>query len=109
MPQCHGPVVGLALKHVGEMHGAEALASRPHNFENLACFITPVDSLGGVEADVAIAAGLRCLAEIAEQALPAAGRRFAIGDKCFEPLALAALPLLAAIFLFDKAAAHDDI
>ena len=70
-------VAVVADQHIGQMLGAEALAGAHDGRERLLRRDGAVDHLGAVAAEIAIAAWLGGLAEIGQQRLAAAARRFA--------------------------------
>ena len=99
----------LADEHVGQVLGAEALAGAHDGGERLLRRDRAVDHLGAVAAEIAIAARLRGFAEIGQQRLPAAARRFAQRDQRVEPLAVDALLLVRRVALVDLHAAQPDV
>ena len=91
------------------MLGAETLAGAHHGGERLLRRDRAVDHLGAVAAEIAIAAWLRRLAEIGQQRLPAAARRFAQRDQRVEPLAVDPFLRVGRVALVDLQAAQPDV
>ena len=104
-----GLFVAQAAQHVGDVSGAVAFAGLAHGFQYLARGIGSVGHRARRQTEIAIAARLHRLAEIAQQHLAAAARRLAIADQRVQALMLAALALLARFLLVDEDAAHADV
>ena len=99
----------VAEEHIGQMLGAETLAGAHDGGQRLLRRDGAVDHLGAVAAEIAIAARLRRLAEIGQQRLPPAARRFAQRDERVEPLAVDAFLLVGGVAFVDLQAAQADV
>ena len=88
------------------MLGTEALAGAEDRRHRLLRLDGRVHDRDAVDAQVAIPASVRSLAEIGEQGLAPAARRFAQCDERIEPLAFDALLLVRRIALLDLQAAQ---
>ena len=97
------------ISTLGEMLGAEALAGAHDGGDRLLRRDGAIDHLGAVAAKIAIAAGLRRLAEIGEQGLAPAARRLAQRHQRVEPLAVDALLLVGGVAFVDLQAAQPDV
>ena len=102
-------VAVIADQHIGQMLGAEALAGAHDGGERLLRGDGTVDDLGTIAAEIAIAAWLCGLAEIGQQRLPAAARRFAQRHQRVEALALDPLLLVGGIAVVDLQTAQADV
>ena len=85
------------------MPAAEPLARAVDRRESHLRRLRAVEHLGRVEADIAIAAGLAVVAEIAEQDAPPAGRRLGVADQRLQLAPLDALLLVRGFGLVDEA------
>ena len=94
---------------VDQVRGPEALARPVRCREDFSRILGPVDALGRVEADVAVAARLDPLPEILQQRHPPAGRRLAVAEQGIEALVLPALAVRTRILVLDELAAHPDV
>ena len=103
------PLAALADEDVGQVLGAEALAGAHDGGQRFLRRDRAVDQLGAVAAEIAIAARLRRLAEIAEQSLPPAARRFAQRNQRVETLAIDPFLLVRGLAFVDLHAAQTNV
>ena len=105
-----GDVLRAVAAHDGhEVLQPEPLAGAHDGRHGLLRVNGGVVALDALEAEVAVAARLRALAEIGEQRLAAAARRLGQGDQGVEALALDALALLRSVALLDLHAAQTHV
>ena len=94
----------LAAQDVDQVSGTEALAGAQRGGQRFLRGDRAVPDLRRIDAYVAVAAGLRLLAEIVEQYDAPALRRFAVGEHGVKLLALDALLLVGRVGVLDHLA-----
>ena len=98
-----------AGQHIDDVGGAEPLAGPDDRFNRLARRLRAVGHGRRVEADIAVAASVRALAEVAQERPAPALHGLAIGQQRIEPAAVHALAVLAGSAVLDEAPPHADV
>src|ERR1700756_4622686 len=109
MAQALDALVGFAEENRDDMRLSEPLAGAVDAGQQLLGGDGAIERLGRIETDIAIAARLAVVAEIAQQNLPPALAGFGEPQQGIELAALHALACIWRVRLVDEAAAQRDV